>query len=142
MSGVYSLAQTPASDERNVKYLVAEVARNNPKTDIRSPIPSYNRGFKGSDVQNSLANSLGLKYGGDWSLQQFSQPDTSPLPGYPASLSLDGKTSLELVPSVPVVPISAISWPVKSENDVSAILPAKPIMMPDATSDNLPLGTT
>ncbi|RLU20586.1 hypothetical protein DMN91_007197 [Ooceraea biroi] len=140
-----SLAQAPTSDfksdESNLKYLVSEAVRNNLKTDTKSPILSYilDEGFKGNRVQSSLAKYTwpkGLKY--DWSLQHFSQPDMSS--GY-APLSLDGKASLALPSVSRVVPISAISWPVKSERDISAILPVKTITASGVTtSHNLPLG--
>lgn len=136
----YSLTQAASSsiksNERNIKYLVPEAAKNNAKTDTHSPILSYvvaGEGLKG--LQNSLTNNVlpeGLKY--DWSLQQ---EDISS--GY-APLSLDAKDSLVL-PSVPVVPISAISWPTKSTRAGSVVPPGKSVMVPDvATSDNSLLG--
>nr|XP_012221298.1 PREDICTED: uncharacterized protein LOC105671590 [Linepithema humile] len=137
-------ANTPKSsfrtNEHNIKLLVPEEPKNNMKTNIQSPTlnyilsEKYKDGLKG--IQNSFANypsPAGLKH--DWSLQQFSQPETSS--NY-APLSL-GTTKL-ILPSLPLAHVSTISWPMDVKSDVSA-LPAKSVISSDtATSDNLALG--
>lgn len=129
------------TSEHNIKFVVPEELKDNMKINIQSPTLNYILSEEYKDrlkgIQNSFANypsPAGLKH--DWSLQQFSLPETSS--NY-APLSL-GKTKL-IPPSMPVAHDSTISWPTDTKSDVSALLPAKPVISSDAaTSGNLPLG--
>lgn len=131
------------TNEHDIKFLMPEELKNNMKTNLQSPTLNYilSEEYKDrlKDIQNSFANypsPAGLKR--DWSLQQFSQPETSS--NY-APLSLDGKTKL-ILPSIPVAHVSTISWPMDTKS-VSALAPAKSAIPSDmATSNNLALGIT
>ncbi|XP_018363983.1 PREDICTED: uncharacterized protein LOC108761766 [Trachymyrmex cornetzi] len=124
-------------NEHNIKFLEPEAPKNveTQSSTLNYILPEEHKtGLK--DIQTSLIDyTLPMKVKHHWSLQQFSEPETSS--SY-APLSLNSKTK-RVLPNIPIAPIS---WPIEIKNDVSTTLPLKPIMTSNAATKNkLLLGT-
>ncbi|XP_011049488.1 PREDICTED: uncharacterized protein LOC105143134 isoform X1 [Acromyrmex echinatior] len=124
-------------NEHNIKFLEPEALKNveTQSSTLNYILPEEHKtGLK--DIQTSLVDyTLPVKVKHHWSLQQFSEPETSS--GY-APLSLNSKTK-RVLPNIPIAPIS---WPIEIKNDVSTMLPLKSILTSNAATKNkLLLGT-
>jgi len=118
-------------NEHKIKFLEPEASKNveTQSSTLNYILPEEHKtGLK--DIQTSLVDyTLPVKVKYHWSLQQFSEPETSS--GY-APLSLNSKTK-RVLPNTLIAPIS---WPIEIKNDVSTMLPLKSIMMSNATTEN------
>ncbi|KYN38580.1 hypothetical protein ALC56_07063 [Trachymyrmex septentrionalis] len=124
-------------NEHNIKFLESEAPKNveTQSSTLNYILPEEHK-TELKDIQTSLVDyTLPVKVKHHWSLQQFSEPETSS--GY-APLSLNSKTK-RVLPNISIAPIS---WPIKIKNDVSTMLPLKSIMTSNAATKNkLLLGT-
>ncbi|XP_019699850.2 uncharacterized protein LOC105189360 isoform X2 [Harpegnathos saltator] len=141
----YPLPETPKTglkiDEHKLKYLMPEAPKNNMKIDNQRPMLNYilseeQKSMLKNDIQSSFANNaLSEVFKHGWSLQQFSQPETSS--SY-APLSPNGKMNL-ILPSTPVASASTIPWPMVTKHNIPVVLPAQSIMASEGSSNNMPL---
>ena len=117
-------------NEHKIKFLEPEASKNveTQSSTLNYILPEEHKtGLK--DIQTSLVDyTLPVKVKYHWSLQQFSEPETSS--DY-APLSLNSKTK-RVLPNTLIAPIS---WPIEIKNDVSTMLPLKS-MTSNATTEN------